>query len=295
MRRDLETETVPCLLCGSEETRLLFQGEGYAMGRCRECGLVRQNPRFTPRAMVEEYYDGAVQDGGFDWGRKPDPTLEAWQPKPLLAYERSVADVDRHRVRAGPKGVWVDVGASTGSLLVAARNDGWGVLAIEPGAGQAEICRRQHGFEVVHGILSDADLPTGHAEVISYRQVLEHIHDPIAELKQAHRVLAPDGLLLIEVPHYGGQRYRWGRFRTALHLSKPYWHSLNVPEHLYYFTPETLMSVLEKAGFESVFFRTYGKARRAPNLLRRAYDAARDSLRLGNKLRVIARPSVTAS
>lgn len=286
----MEVETVPCLLCGASKTRLLYQGDGFAMGKCETCGLVRQNPRYTLQTMVEEYYDGAVQRGGFSWADKPRAGLEDWQPKPLLAYELSVADVDRARIRSGDKGVWVDVGASTGSLLVAARNAGWAVLGVEPGSGQVEICRRVHGMEMVHGLLPDAKLADGHAEVVSYRQVLEHIHDPITELREAHRVLASDGLLLIEVPHYGGQRYRLGRLRTALKVSKPYWRSLNVPEHLYYFTPETLTTLLERAGFETVFLRTYGKARRSRGVVRRVYEATRDRLQFGNKLRVIARP-----
>ena len=287
----METETVPCLLCGSEETTLLFQGRGYAMGRCRGCGLVRQNPRFTPQAMIHEYYDGAVQEGGFDWGARKEKGLEAWQPKGLLAYERSVADVDAQRIRSGPKGVWVDVGASTGSLLLAARQAGWPVLGVEPGWGQARICREQHGIEVHHGTLRDAALPDEHAEVLSYRHVLEHIHDPFDELREARRALAPDGLLLVEVPNYDGQRYRWGRVRTRLRLSKPFWHRVNVPEHLYYFTSKTIQDLLRRAGFQTLFVRTYGKARAAPNPLRRLYDASRDGLGMGNSLRVVARPS----
>ena len=42
------------------EMRTLFEGEGYAMGKCRECRLVRQNPRLTEAHLRETEYDGFV-------------------------------------------------------------------------------------------------------------------------------------------------------------------------------------------------------------------------------------------
>ena len=45
-----------------------------------------------------------------------------------------------------------------------------------------------------------------------------------------------DGLLLVEVPNFTGVRYKIGRLRTALRISKPFYRKLNLPEHLYYFT-----------------------------------------------------------
>jgi SAM-dependent methyltransferase len=282
------TETVPCPLCGEAEARLLFQGPGFAMVRCR-CGLVRQSPRTPAPAMLAGHYDGAVR--GYESfvsrpGRAAD--LEAWQTQPLRAYERGVEAIERARLRTGERGVWLDVGASSGAMLVAARNAGWQVAGVEPGRKQVEICEAEHGIRLFHGTLAAARFPDGFAEVISWRQVLEHVHDPVAELTEARRVLAPDGLLLIEVPNFAGLRYRWGRLRTALRLSSPFWLRVNVPEHLYYYTIESLGRLLEKAGFEVASWRTYGKTRRRTGPLRRLVDAVRDGLRVGNKLRVVA-------
>ncbi|MBM4149408.1 MAG: hypothetical protein FJ224_10235 [Lentisphaerae bacterium] len=62
-----------------------------------------------------------------------------------------------------------------------------------------------------------------------------------------------------------------------------------VPAHLYYFKRDQLLALLRRAGFEPVFVRTYGRWRSRRGPARRAYDAARDALCLGNKIRVIAR------
>jgi SAM-dependent methyltransferase len=272
-------------------TKLLYRGEGFAMGRCPGCGLVRQNPRLARSALLDDHYDGYVQRTG-KIVRRPQAYagLETWQSQPLAAYEAGIQAVERQRRRTGERGVWLDVGASTGSTLVAARTAGWVPAGVEVGRKQVEVCRDVHGIEVHHGTLADAAFPDAFAEVVSYRQVLEHVHDPVEELGEARRVLAPDGLLLVEVPNYGGLRYAFGRLRTALRVSRPYWERLNVPEHLFYFDVRTLGALLEKTGFERVSLATYGRTRPERGPLRRVWDGLHHGLKLGNKLRVVAGP-----
>jgi SAM-dependent methyltransferase len=202
-----------------------------------------------------------------------------------------VRAVDAHRVKTGPKGIWLDVGASTGSLLVAARNAGWQVRGVELGAGQVKLCKEVHDIEVFYGSLHEARLPDAFAEVVSYRHTLEHVHEVLEELAEARRVLDPDGLMLVEVPNVAGLRYRSGRLRTALKLRKNFWPSCNVPEHVYYFDVRTLRRLLARTGFEIVWWGTYGKTRPNAGLARRAYNRIRDGLRFGNKLRAVVRPT----
>lgn len=286
---DVPTETTDCPLCGASETKTLYVGVGFAMGRCRGCGLVRQNPR---RAIAELHagYRGVTPDSGRIVRRRhEDDSLEPWQTQPQAAYERGVAAVVERRLRTGPRGLWIDVGAATGAVLVAAKAAGFSVAGVELGEGQVAVCREQHGFDVVHGTFLEAHYPDRSAEVISYRHVLEHIPDPVAELADVRRVLADDGLLLIEVPNYAGLRYLGGRLRTKLHLCRPFWERVNVPEHLFYFTPRTLHRLLEKAGFSVVWWTTYGRTRPSSSPMRRLYNRVRDSLRVGNKIRLVAR------
>ncbi|MFQ5748026.1 MAG: class I SAM-dependent methyltransferase [Planctomycetota bacterium] len=279
------SETVSCFLCGGTETRLLFQGEGFAMGLCRGCGLVRQNPRLREEVLRHEHYDGEVQERP----KRSDPTLPPWLARPLESYRECVTFVERAWEAGRPRGLWIDVGASGGGLLVAAREAGWRVAGVEIGEGQARTCREVHGFDVVHGTLREARYPDGCAGVVSFRHVMEHLHRPDADLREACRILEPGGLLLIEVPNYAGQRYRLDRLRWKLRLGHNPWNSLNIPEHLFYFTPRTLRAALERLGFRIEGFRTYGRFREKEPLVRRAYNRLRDGFSLGNKMRVVAR------
>ena len=284
------SETIDCPLCGSADARPLYQGSGFTMVRCRGCSLVRQSPRVPSAVQLEAYRTVEPdQPGLLIRRRREDDSLAPWQAQPQAAYEAGVREVDARRLRAGEKGLWIDVGASTGAFLVAARDAGWTVAGVEPGERQARTCREVHGIDVRPGFLADARFDAASAEVVSYRQVLEHVHDPLAELAEVRRVLAPDGLLLVEVPNFAGARYAFARARTALHLSRPFWEHVNVPEHVFYYAPRTLDAMLAKAGFTTTWWTTYGKTRKKAGPVRRLYDRFRDSLRIGNKLRWLAR------
>jgi hypothetical protein len=72
--------------------------------------------------------------------------------------------------------------------------------------------------------------------------VIEHLTDPLQELKRAHRLLRPNGLLAVSTmnvdawfPRLLGRRWPW-----------------YMQMHLYYFTPKTLRQMLDLAGFETV-------------------------------------------
>jgi SAM-dependent methyltransferase len=58
---------------------------------------------------------------------------------------------------------------------------------------------RARGLDVRSAAL--ADLPDGSANVITFFQVLEHVVDPLATLREAVRVLRASGFLLIAVPN----------------------------------------------------------------------------------------------
>lgn len=283
----LESESTACPICGAFDVRSLYAGDGFEMGRCRTCGLVRQEPRITEASMRTEVYD--TGPGPLRAGRRlHHDDLPDWLNKPLEAYAACVEAVEAVR-DGGERGPWVDVGASTGALLVTARDRGWPVAGAELSSAAVALCRERHDLDVRVGTLHEAAFPEGYAEVVSYRQVLEHVHDLAGELAEVRRVLHPGGLILVEVPHYGGIKFRIDRVRGALPLAPSPWRHRNIPEHLYYFRRRDLETLLDRAGFEMLSARTYGRYHRKNPWHRRLRHAVRDGLVLGNKIRVVAR------
>jgi SAM-dependent methyltransferase len=86
-----------------------------------------------------------------------------------------------------------------------------------------------------------AALPDGSFDRITMWQVLEHAEDPAQVLAQVERILRPGGQVVVEVPNYTSVwALIFGRF----------WFPLELPFHLYQFSPATLSQLLAAAKLE---------------------------------------------
>jgi 2-polyprenyl-3-methyl-5-hydroxy-6-metoxy-1,4-benzoquinol methylase len=135
----------------------------------------------------------------------------------------------------------LDIGASNGFYLVELRNKGWEVHGVEVDAEAARYAREQYGLSIRTGAAEDVlgDFPDEHFDLVTMWHVLEHLFDPLQVLSEVRRILKPGGILMLELPN--------------LHclpsaLFGKYWGYLDVPRHLYHFTPQTLSTMLAKAG-----------------------------------------------
>ena len=76
--------------------------------------------------------------------------------------------------------------------------------------------------------------------------VVEHLEDPRTVLRKVAAALRPGGYFVFSVPNAGC--WEFSVFRSR-------WYALQVPTHLWHFTPRTLARLLGECGFviESVF------------------------------------------
>jgi SAM-dependent methyltransferase len=85
-------------------------------------------------------------------------------------------------------------------------------------------------------------LPPGQYDVVVMLELLEHVERPASYLAEAHRLLRPGGGLLLSMPDYDSLTRR---------LIGAEWRIFS-PEHLHYFTRQSLMSALRATGFSHV-------------------------------------------
>jgi SAM-dependent methyltransferase len=234
-------EWTNCNLCGSDRTELYREGhdrqlggsERFCLVRCLQCGLIYLNPR-PCRDEIARYYP-ADYEPFTRLSRHQGGRLARW------SYRRYL---DKRCARL-PKipGHLLDVGCATGDFLARAREHGWQVQGVEPSQAAAEAARRQYDLDVFTGDLSQAYFPDGYFDAVTMWDVLEHVHDPRAELAGIHRIVKAGGLLLIELPNIHS-------FDVA--LFGPYWIGLDMPRHLHLFPLVALHALLEQAGFSVV-------------------------------------------
>jgi 2-polyprenyl-3-methyl-5-hydroxy-6-metoxy-1,4-benzoquinol methylase len=100
---------------------------------------------------------------------------------------------------------------------------------------------------VAEGTIHDAPQPAGSLDVLTMFDVIEHVPDPLGDLRKAFDLLAPGGLVVLSTPNIDGL---FPRLSLPLAKKLDYWPHPEPPYHLYQFSARTLAAMLEKAGFE---------------------------------------------
>lgn len=140
-------------------------------------------------AAAQAYFDSHAAD----WDR-------------IRALHVSEADVEaaiRAALGPGPFRVLVDLGTGTGRVLelMADRYErGVGIDASQAMLAYARAKLAAKGLakaQLRHGDLYDLSMPDGSADAVVMHQVLHYLADPATAIREAARVLAPGGRLLI--------------------------------------------------------------------------------------------------
>lgn len=145
----------------------------------------------------------------------------------------------RRLLRANPSvgGTLLEIGVGTGSLLTAARARGYTPSGCDLSPVICSKVERSTGISVHCGSIES--FPNGSMfDVVVMNHVLEHVSEPVVLLKAVRKHLRPGGMIHLAVPNVGS----WEAQLSGWNSYEPY--------HLLYFTPLTLRSAVEAAGFQ---------------------------------------------
>lgn len=210
----------------------------YEFYRCLSCAHLFVSPMPSSLNIYgENYFQGATEGFGYadyDADKLPMvPTFEIY----LDLLERY----------GKLRGNLLDVGAATGFFLELASKRNWQVHGIE--ASEFAVAQaRSKGLDV-RG-LKDARFADESFAAVTMWDVLEHMQDPLQELRDIHGLLQQGGLLAISTPDAGSL--------VAL-LAGMNWHLVVPPEHLNLFTQKSLKVALESSGYEVLLISRIGK------------------------------------
>lgn len=153
---------------------------------------------------------------------------------------RILDNLSRHMPLAGAK--VLEIGAGRGLFLDEARARGCQALAIEPDSGAAAECRSR-GHTVIDGFFPDAIAPEAQFQIIALNDVFEHLPDPDNACVTLQSLLAPDGILVINLPSRNGVFFRLATLLDWLGAGGPLdrlWQRGLPSPHLSYFNRSTL-------------------------------------------------------
>jgi SAM-dependent methyltransferase len=235
------------------------------LARCGDCSFEFVNPR-PGRQALDAFY------GSKEYlCHRPTQSSEAGKTAEFL-----VGQFTKYHPEGGHR--LLDFGCGGGWLLRYAIEHGWNATGYDAG-GEAIATARRQGLPVVDDV---AALAAGEFDVIIVNKVFEHVEDHGGTLTTLRTLLAPGGVLLIDVPNVGSLRARLSNPFFVAHLNFDERHRA-FPIHLSYFTPRTLTLLLERNGYRMRACQTYGFG--MEELIARPESADEPYVRLGDESR----------
>jgi SAM-dependent methyltransferase len=233
-----------CPVCNCTESQFLFDvpdptslvDDGQLkIVRCNTCSLVRLDPRLR-QAHLTKVYSGSYWDHN-DRISKSGALVEHYRDRLKL-----LAEYVRPRARI------LEVGAGNGAYISVLRDYGYAIEGIDLYSGAAKEAKNLYGIELFVGELWQARYPDKCFQAIVMHHVLEHVYSPVQLLEDAYRILADNGIVVIEVPNAASYSLRFFR---------KFWWGLALPAHVFLYSPATLERLARRVGGFSTIRVTY--------------------------------------
>lgn len=144
-------------------------------------------------------------------------------------------------------GALLDIGCSSGAFLRTLKDKDWKLFGIEMEPTTAEKAREATGAQIFVGNAMDAPFPSESFDVITAFDVLEHVYDPRAFLSKVHEWLKPGGVFVTMLPNIDAWEAK---------LFGSYWYGLELPRHLFHFSPRSLRHLSQSLDFFILHLKT---------------------------------------
>lgn len=234
-------EEVSCNLCQSKEYSKVYEAGDFHLDipivfqlvRCNKCGLLFVNPRAT-KETISIYYPDEYSSYHSYTGTH---TLAGYLQNKFLDLR-----INNIKKLIGNSGKILEIGCATGELLNGLRKAGnFEVYGVDFSDYAAKIARAKYNLNVQTGFLDNIKFEDNFFNLVIMKHVFEHQYNPFETLQEIQRILKPGGYVLNIIPNIDSVEAK---------LFGKYWHSLDLPRHLYHFPQKTLKPFYQKAGIE---------------------------------------------
>ena len=219
-----------CPICGPAAPAIIrYDFDPHKVVACSTCGLNYLSPRLTEPAILELYKDEAYYNSNIS-GQGYDEYMEIsdnW----VKTFNLRLKQIAPYK----SSGKALDIGCGPGYFLTAAQKMGYDVHGLDPSDYIVTQARKTWGDRVQLGLIESANYQPESFDLVVAFDTFEHIYDPKKFLAAIHRVLKPGGVLAITTPD-----------PTSLlaKVTGKNWVSFKLPEHIFYWSPDTIRKIL---------------------------------------------------
>lgn len=194
----------PCPISGSHDAVVVAtkarEGHDLRNVMSRRSGLIYVDP--LPIDDLAEYYRDDYRVS----------YKKTFTPKAKHIYRAGNVALKRYGhsgelMKAGMR--CLDIGAGGGEWVYLLDRIGCESVGIEPNTGYGSFARDNYDVEVFLGMYQEAQFEKESFDVVTLFQVLEHLADPVVDLRAMAEYLKPGGKFVIEVPDilFSGMRF----------------------------------------------------------------------------------------
>ena len=227
-----------CPICGQTGAHELLRApdrlhgrrDQYTLVRCEACSLVWLHNPPKPSEMHRHYtdaYDRLISAGG------ENPARWGFRKEAITQFKNS--------------GALLDLGCSSGSFLEFMHGESWKLFGVEMSPQAAQAAEARSGAQVFVGSVQDAKFPANSFDVITCFDVLEHLSEPRSIVNHVAQWLKPGGIFYVLVPNVES---------AEANVFGSYWHGLELPRHLFHYSPKSLKALAESSGLHEVSLKT---------------------------------------
>jgi 2-polyprenyl-3-methyl-5-hydroxy-6-metoxy-1,4-benzoquinol methylase len=199
---------------------------------CQTCSLVWlvNPPKSEEMAMhYSKEYDRSIAAAG-----DSSPSRGRDRKQTLTQYKQS--------------GAILDLGCSAGSFLKTMGSKEWELYGIDMSSESARRAQAESGAKVFVGDILDAPFHDSTFDAITCFHVFEHLYKPREVLSRVSDWLKPDGIFYMLVPNIDS---------AGAHIFGSYWYALELPRHVFHYSPKSLIAMAQSVGLEVLSVTTH--------------------------------------
>ena len=223
-----------CCLCGEPAQRIVLCKNGVDLVSCEKDGMVFLKlcpPETELREVYEEGYFGQGGETGANYIRD----------FPQMKYNAvlRLQEISKLRPLSGAR--LLDIGCAAGAFVEAAQELACNAYGIDISRFATEYGKKR-GLKVFQGETPQVIAGEQNWDIVTLWHVLEHVPDPKGLLARLRSVMGSGSLLVIELPDVASLPARFLREK---------WKMISIPEHLWYFSENTLKRLLASCGYRT--------------------------------------------
>ena len=215
-----------CTLCNNKKLSILTAVNGVKIYQCKKCQLALVGQNRTHRLNSSSQYNLKNY-------KKQEPRLRK-------RYEKIIRIVNQVK----PKGRALDIGAGYGLLASMLPARKYQVEILEPFLTPSYAKRKNI---IQHKTSLAAFAPQKKYDLVFLIDVIEHFPNPVRNLRKIKKLLAKNGLIIIQTPNY----------QNFMAKICHYWPGWMVKNHKQIYSPQSLKGLLRKMGFTPLRLTTY--------------------------------------